>query len=308
MSQDFTWSYSSAVEFEVCRRKRFWKHYAGQGGEKPEAPAESRRVCFLSRLENLPCLVNCAVKESILWSLHRLQQGREVDVDSAYCAVARPFLNQRWQSSRSGTWREQSGAACLREHYYGQWTPEEERHQAGLAAELVRKCLDQFIQRVWPRLQSVDPASEICTDAVPGSFDLEGVPIIAIPDYAYRCDAGICIHEWKSGPRCAGNARQIGVYGLWAHKTLEVASGEVLLFLEYLGDGALAAARFNQQNLLQTIAYIEASVADMSEYLVDGDRHKNRPVPREEWDISMDEQICRRCNFYELCAPELEAL
>ena len=48
------------------------------------------------------------------------------------------------------------------------------------------------------------------------------------------------------------------------------------------------------------------SVGEMTEYLVDHDRGKNEPLPKEEWELTLDPVNCSQCNFYELCKPELE--
>ncbi len=43
----------------------------------------------------------------------------------------------------------------------------------------------------------------------------------------------------------------------------------------------------------------------MTEYLVDFDRAKNEPLPKEEWELAADPASCQHCNFYELCKAEL---
>ncbi len=44
----------------------------------------------------------------------------------------------------------------------------------------------------------------------------------------------------------------------------------------------------------------------MSEYLVDYDRKKNVPIPKDEWELAADPASCKMCKFYELCKGELE--
>ena len=56
--------------------------------------------------------------------------------------------------------------------------------------------------------------------------------------------------------------------------------------------------------LEQARAFIQESAMDMADYLEDGDPHRNKPLPREDWDMTPDRAVCRRCNFYQLCEPE----
>jgi predicted RecB family nuclease len=44
----------------------------------------------------------------------------------------------------------------------------------------------------------------------------------------------------------------------------------------------------------------------MAEYLVDGNLQRNEALPKDDWEMSADMNVCRKCNFYELCKPELE--
>ena len=62
---------------------------------------------------------------------------------------------------------------------------------------------------------------------------------------------------------------------------------------------------FSDELLVGVTEKIKSSVHDMAEYLVGGDIVQNLAVPREEWDMVAEPQICRNCAFYELCKPEL---
>ena len=44
----------------------------------------------------------------------------------------------------------------------------------------------------------------------------------------------------------------------------------------------------------------------MTEYLVNFDREKNEPLPKEEWELTADKTNCHFCNFKELCKDEFE--
>jgi hypothetical protein len=47
-------------------------------------------------------------------------------------------------------------------------------------------------------------------------------------------------------------------------------------------------------------------MADMADYLEDGDLRRNTPLAKEDWDLAPSRKPCRSCNFYELCLPEFD--
>ena len=78
--------------------------------------------------------------------------------------------------------------------------------------------------------------------------------------------------------------------------------------------GAVRTTRFSQGGIVHAFsgsleeaqAMIRASVGEMAEYLLEGDLRRNEPLPKEDWEMCADLDTCRKCNFYELCKPELE--
>jgi predicted RecB family nuclease len=64
--------------------------------------------------------------------------------------------------------------------------------------------------------------------------------------------------------------------------------------------------QLSKEELETAIGLMSESVGEMTEYLVDHDREKNEPLPKEEWELTADPDNCTFCSFYELCKPELE--
>jgi hypothetical protein len=163
---------------------------------------------------------------------------------------------------------------------------------------------------VLPRLKDVRREQEIgvatVADGDPESFELEGVKIYAIPDYVYRVGDDLHLHDWKAGKPRAEHRDQMLLYALWAHRKYGVAPAHVRLFLEYLAAPAVEEAQVSAAGVEAVSEEIGVSIGDMSEYLVDGDRERNEPLPQAEWDLATERTVCRQCNFYELCRPELE--
>lgn len=311
----FSWSFSAGSDFEECRRRRYWAKYAMWGGWNRDASVLQRTAYRLTKMDNRYTLRGRAVEEAAMFLLREVQQGREPSAERAYQEIARPLLNRAWKESRDKRWQEHPKKyANLHEHYYPQHLPEQQQEWPATIAGDVKTCIDHFIATGLPRLGHVRPEQEVPVTTAqaggdPESFTFHGVKVYAIPDYVYReeCDGETLwhIHDWKSGRHSDKHLRQLGIYGLWAHTVHGVPAEQLRLHIEYLLDGTVESAELTEADLEETAAYIEESVAEMTEYLVGYNRDQNRPVSRDEWDLAADPRACLRCSFYELCEPEL---
>ena len=306
----FTWSFSAAADFEECRRKRFWNKYAKWGGWERNATELQRTAYHLDKMDNRFTLQGDAVERTILWVLRQSQQGNAVTAEQAYEEVARPHLNNAWRESKAGLWRRDAKKhCCLHEHYYPDLHPGDDTSWTEGVIATIKQCTANFIEHTLPRLAGVTPAMEIPianseTGGDPESFELEGIKIYAIPDYAYRRDGRLVIHDWKSGKPRPTHQGQMALYGLWAQVKHGASPDDIDVTLEYLADGSHHTETLNTERLEEVMMAIGESVADMTMYLIGEDREQNRPVPQEEWDLAPDRSPCRHCNFHQLCAPE----
>ncbi len=302
----FSWSFSAASDFEVCRRKRYWSKYGAWGGWDRTAPETARAAYRLNKMDSRHTLQGRATEEAVRWVLREYQQGGTHTVEDAYETAARPLLNEGWKQSKSGAWRDDPKRhTCLHEHYYPdlhadldpQW-PEQLKDQVCL-------CIRNFMDTVLPRLANVRPEDEVRVERME-SFELDGLTVYAIPDYVYRQNGDWHIHDWKAGRPRADHMKQLAIYGLWAHLKHGVAPENIRVYIEYLKEGQVAMEPVTPAMLDEARAFIVESSFDMADYLLDGDARKNKPLPKEEWDMTPDRRVCARCNFYELCKPEFE--
>jgi CRISPR/Cas system-associated exonuclease Cas4 (RecB family) len=282
------------------------------GGWNADAPEEKRKAYQLNRMDNIYSLLGTAVEEAVMWSLRQLQQGASVDVETAYQQAARPLLNRSWQESRQGQWKKSPKRyCCLREHYYNEWTPDREKEITGRVVDQVRACIQNFLEKTWPTLEQVQLSDEVPIATVgrgdPENFEYNGVKIYAIPDYVHRAGEQFHIHDWKAGKVRDAHKRQLAVYGLWAHAKYGVAPEQIIVYVQYLKTGQVVVDQITPEHLASIEDEIRVSIADMAEFLEDGDIQRNQPIPRDEWLLAAEPRICRNCNFRELCRPELEA-
>jgi len=302
----FSWSFSAACDFEVCRRKRYWSKYAAWGGWDANAPEIARKAYRLNKMDSRHTLQGRATEEAVRWILGEHQAGRSRTTEEAYETAARPLLNAAWKQSKSGAWRtDPKRNVCFHEHYYPALHKDLDPTWPELLKVHVCRCVGNFIETVLPRLASVRPEQEVPIGA-PESFEWEGLTVYAVPDYVYRLDDEWHIHDWKAGKPRADHHKQLAVYGLWAHEKHGAAPDRIRIYIEYLYEGHVAMEPVTMEMLDEARALIRESATDMADYLHDGDARKNKPLPREEWDMTPDRGICARCNFYELCKPEFE--
>lgn len=306
----FSWSHSAAGDFELCRRKRYWSKYGAWGGWERDATAECRTAYRLNKMTNRFCLYGIAAEDAVMWMLKQHQQGREVSVKEAYDQVARPLLRKAWDESKGKVWLSRPKAACLHEHYYPEFCGMEELEIMKAIAGVVNACLENFQMKTLPRLAHVSPDMEIPI-AVVGKGDAEnfvmgGIKIYAIPDYVYVEDGIWHIIDWKSGSPKDAHKAQLHLYALWAKVKHGIPPEQVRLRLEYLQHGDFEDVPVSEEDLAERIAELRESVQDMAQYLVDGDLQKNTALPKMEWDLCYEMDICRSCSFFELCKKELK--
>ena len=281
------------------------------GGWARNAAPEQKTAYRLNKMDNRWGLMGQAAENAIMWVLRQHQADATVDAEAAWKSIARPFLTKKWKESNEGNWRTNPKKfCCLRGHYYK--TLEDENEAKRRIADQVKCCIENFIDKVLPRIEDIRPEQEfqIATPEQGGDvehFMYEGVKVYSIPDYAYKIGEEVHIHDWKAGKIKADQHRlQLSLYALWAMVKHGAKLENIFLYVEYLNEGQVLPFQLTNTDLEETKALMSDSVGEMTEYLVDHDREKNEPLPKEEWELTLDPVNCSQCNFYELCKPELE--
>ena len=306
----FSWSHSASHDFESCRRKRYWSKYGAWGGWERDASPECRTAYRLNKMTNRFCLYGIAAEDAVMWMLKEIQAGRTPTTEQAYDAVARPQLRRAWDESKGKVWQRVPKAACLHEHYYPQFHGLKDREIMEQIAGVVKASLQGFEEHVLPRISDVTPEMEIPVGIVgkgdPEHFFFEGVKIYAIPDYVFVREGVWHIIDWKSGAVKDAHREQIALYALWALEKHQIPPEKVVLSLEYLQKGEHQTFTVSDEDLERVRDRIRESVQDMSQYLVEADPEKNLPLPKPEWDMCYEPAVCRSCEFFQLCQPELQ--
>lgn len=286
----FEWSARAAEEFETCRRKRFWANY----GAMPE----------WNRLRNIPELMQQTVCDAAHWMINEWSDKRAATAAEAYEQVARHRLNEAWSASRSGAWRQSGSKALgLQEiHYSALHSLPPDWPQ--LLKTDVLACLEYFIEAIGPRLRSLPLDQEVkLPQTIP--WEAEHALITVDADFVHESGDRLCIHVWDTGAPGPAHARRIAVLVWWAHRVLKRPPESIQVWLSFLKYGHIVEETGSSELIDQAEAMMIESMQDMSDYLEQTDRPRNRPLPKEEWDMTPERSVCRHCRFYALCEPEL---
>lgn len=309
LKNTFSWSFSTAADFDECRRRRYWSKYGMWGGWNRNADPVTKKAYLLNKMTNRWGLMGVATENTIMRVLRQHQAGNPISAEDAYNAVARPFLLQSWKESKNRDWEKNAKQFCnLHGHYYG--TMEDEKAAVEAIREQVKNCVVNFIEKVLPRIGNVGVEQELPIRTPdmggdPENITWNGIKMYVIPDYAYRIGGQFHIHDWKAGKVKESHREQLGLYAIWAREKFRAKPEETFLYVEYLNEGKVAPFQLTAEDFQTLENRIEESVAEMTEYLVDFDREKNEALPKEEWELASDPAACKGCAFYELCKPEL---
>jgi len=314
LKNTFSWSFSQAHDFAECKRRRYWNRYGMWGGWSAAAPVEARTAYRLKQMSNKWSLIGEAVESAILEVLERRRVNSPFSAESAL-EFAMTILRNAWSEHKSEHWRSKPKKyTCIKELYYEEISldPGVERDEwAAQVRQRTEVCLQNFFSHVLPRLPNV-PYDMMVPIARPGQgdpehFHLGNVKVYAIPDWTYRHDGKLFIHDWKTGVRRERHQDQLRVYGLWAQKKHGAAPDELALYIEYLESGECMEVSYTAEIASALCDTITSSVRDMKQYLVDGDIERNEPLPKDSFPKTDDLSICRNCNFRELCNRKFAA-
>lgn len=289
--------------FRECPRRYYYQYYASHNGWRDQAPALARATYRLKQLKSLPMLAGEALHEVFAQALVAVRGGgRAPDREALYAQVREP-LNKAFAESknRAAFERAPRQSTMLREFYYG-------TGPSDAAVESMRerlwRAIDGFLASKSFREAASAPFQEIKDVDHKGHFDLDGTRIYAAPDLDYRLgDGRWVIVDWKTGAVDEEQKTQVAVYGLYLRYRHGVRD-PIVAHLEYVAEGTRTDVAIDEGALEAALREIRDSVAAMRGYLAD--EAENRPREREAFPLAADRRICPRCNFYEVCKPDLE--
>lgn len=301
---ELSWSASRAQTLASCPRRYYWDYYGSWLGWEKGGDALRRDAWILKKMTRMPMLAGTLVHDSIqAWFESRRRSGRTPEAEPwKEDAVRR--LREGYLESRTGAWRARPAKRVhLAEHEY-----EEDRisEETGAAAEYggryrdrITTCLTAFLemQELEPA-RSADPESWLaCEDMT--TFELEGTKVYAIPDFAYRDEAGaVHIWDWKTGTPRDADRFQLEVYAAYARDFWGADPDQVIGYDAYLLDRKVVEVRPGHAGLERAEARILESLAEMRAQHFDAGESAGDP---EAFPMVEAGRECEMCNYRALC-------
>ncbi len=307
LAHELSWSTSRARTFEACARRYYFDYYLSWLGWERNAAPERRKAYLLKKMTRMPILAGDLVHRAIAEYFRRRDQGVAYTLEEAREFTVRE-LRAKYKESRDGAWKAKPSKLCrLAEHHY-----EEPRivEATGAAGEYGRRyvermaaCLETFFN--WPELADVresDPGSWLACEEL-STFDVAGVKVYAVPDFAYRTPEGrVRILDWKTGAPRPEDRFQLEVYALYARERFEAAADEIDAEDIYLERAERHGATFSDASLDATLAHIQATLGPMQAAHFDAERSTGDPERFPALALgSAAAAECRSCNYRELC-------
>ncbi len=309
LENEFSWSKSRHERFKECRRAYYFQYYAAWGGWESTAPRFTRELYTLKKLSNRFTWAGSVVHDSVRFALQATQHGRTVDgarqIERAHAAMQDDFAFSR----RKGYWNEPGRKPFfgLLEHEYDEAVP----NDAWKANwESAKAALEWFYGSRWLELARELTATqwlEVDTTNFDSShFQLEGVRVFAIPDFAYReADGTAVIVDWKTGKAREGYDDQLVAYALYLSVRYGLPIERMRAVLVYLNDGKEVEVSVAPEAVEAFKARFRQSVEGMRALLFD--QAKNVPLPEGTFELATDLMTCARCPFRRPCGREQAA-
>lgn len=298
IQNEFSWSFSRHRSFNLCKRLYYYSYYGFWGGWDESGDEPARRLYRLKQMSTLPMLVGSLVHEIISRVLDGLKRGKEIAVEDAQADVIRLF-KLKWRESKSGEWKENpKWKVNLFEHYYDKEVTRDDLLRAReTMVDSVRGFYDSDSYRF---IKSISPREWLTKEEI-DAFEFEGTRVWVKIDFAARRGKKIYVYDWKTGREVSEDETQLAVYGLYAMDRWAIDLDNLRLFDIYLKKQLPVKVKLNESIVSGAQEVISRSIQEMKGFL--DDEAGNR-ASIENFPLTDDTSVCRRCFFKEVCYPD----
>ena len=270
---EFSWSKSRDGTFLECSRQYWFQYYGSWGGWEVGADPRTREIYVLKQLKTRHMWLGERVHRAIERTLRNLAASPKplaVDPDEII-RITIEEMRLDFKSSRAGIYRARPKSCGLFEHEYGIAVPNEEWRNVAATAE---RCLRNFYGSEIFRLIQASERKDWLELEDFSSFELEGVRVHVVLDFALRRDGDIVIYDWKTGGSDERDNRiQMACYAFYAHQKWGAAPEQVCPIEVNLNRGETTDYHLTTADLDRTRAYLAGSIADMRRVLRDTERN-----------------------------------
>jgi len=282
--------------FDTCKKQYWLTYYGSWGGWKWDCPPETRQTYILKQIQNRWMWAGTLVHDAIEHTLLGIRDGHQFDLKTIQEQTIQK-MRQDFVSSRSRYYTQKPKTCALDEHHYA--LPEQNVDWVEVR-DHVTNCLENFWNSSARKdAEALHPVDWLSVEEM-DSFDLDGVMVWAIPDFAYRNkDGHVCIVDWKTG-RYFGEPDpiQLACYALYGSQRWKCAPEDIITVEYNLSHGKGHTRKITQDILDEVRATIRASIQKMREGLVSVE---DNIADQSAFLATEDKGKCRRCRYKEIC-------
>jgi len=294
---ELSWSASRRKEFERCRKEYHYGRYASWGWWKEGPDSERWKVAIHKNLTSLPAFAGNCVHDSIQHWFEMSRGGVRMTAAELYEECVHRF-REGWRQSSAFDPRDRPkrGKVHLAEHHYGEELSKERTEEV---RALLERCARAFVEGA-----ACAPAREAHPDSWRaleelGHYRFLGVPVYAVPDFAYVDGDVLHVWDWKTGTPRGDDRFQLHTYALYACEKWSHDPEAIVLHAAYLSEGKVESWPVELGELSAAQDVVSESVRAMMEVHYDP---LEDPFVPEHWPASPSASTCRTCRFRGICS------
>ncbi len=299
---EFSWSKSRDGTFLECPRQYWFQYYGAWGGWEVGADPRTREIYILKQLKTRQMWVGERVHTAVERTLRNLSASdKPLAIDAEeIIRITIEEMRLDFKSSRSGIYRSHPKSCGLIEHEYRMPVTRQQWREAAATAE---RCLRNFYgSELFREIRASSRAGWLELEEF-SSFNLDGVKVHVVLDFARRQGDEILIYDWKTGGADERDNRvQMACYAFYAHQRWGASPEQVRPVEVNLNRGETTHYQLTSSDLERTKAYLAGSIADMRRMLRDAERNL---AVEEDFRKINELRVCCRCKFSRVCDPEV---
>lgn len=296
----FVWSFARHETFQACLRRYWYSYYGAWGGWRSDATPVVRELYRLKRLFTRQQWTGRHIHQALdrLVTHHLADPAPPAELAARSASRELDFMRDEFRDSRAGAVQPpQAAMSGLFEHEYGIDVPVAEWKDL---ADGVARAVSAFrATPLWQRLAALSPEASLPVERR-ASFLLDGLPVRAAPDLAFREDSDLLLLDWTSPDAPPATRR------------LRLGASLLLALDRWTADPAQvrAVSCDPQTGATADFAYTADEAADLREFIRDSademlfpleDPERNIPGPADAYDCTADPAPCATCPFLRLC-------
>lgn len=297
LKNEIGWSVSRVNLLKECKRKYYYTYYGAWGGWESNASPDQKELYLLKNLTDLHNLLGDKVHKTIVNVLNQLHHNDHVSVQSATEFFLKSF-NKSIELSEKFLYRNYPKMGGLIQHEYSLPLEEEK-------IEEVRKqgktCVENFmISDMLKEIKESDRSGWIfCKDF--NSYELNGMKVWAVFDFAYIKDGNLHIIDFKSGKgRESEKNDQSLSYALYFLRNRGIELEKIKFIFHHLYSDKADPIKFSAEDIKHIEEKIAKDYDTMKSLLKD---QANNVAEVSSFPKTENIQLCNFCKFRRYCNP-----